>query len=130
MVWIPYWERKRFFNVGITLDVYYIVRVVFELASAFKSLTSFVTSFLRCHKDIANLPGYIGHASPNPSKWNMKHWLKKQFSPRIVFFHFLKQKKSLPKNIPQKFKFGTFSQLGTPGYARCHYVGWCSVTMR
>ena len=45
-----------------------IVRVVFEPASAAKSLTSFLTSFLRCHKDITYLYEYFGHAWPNPSK--------------------------------------------------------------
>ena len=38
-----------------------------EPTSAVKSLTSFLTSFSRCHKDIVNLPGYFGHAWPNPS---------------------------------------------------------------
>ena len=35
----------------------YIVRVVSEPAIAVKSLTSFLTYFLTCHKCIANLQG-------------------------------------------------------------------------
>ena len=46
-----------------------ILRVVaFKRAIAVKFLTSFLASFLRSHKDIANLPGFFGHAGPNPSK--------------------------------------------------------------
>ena len=45
-----------------------IVRVVFEPASAVQSPTSFLTSFLRCHKNNANLPWYFGHAWATPSK--------------------------------------------------------------
>ena len=33
-----------------------VEEVLFEPVSAVKSLTSFLTSFLKCHKDIANLP--------------------------------------------------------------------------
>ena len=40
----------------------------FAPGSVVKSLTSFLTSFLRCHKDIANVAGYFGHPWPNPSK--------------------------------------------------------------
>ena len=40
----------------------------FEPGRAIKSLPSFLSSFLRCHKDIANLAGYFGHPWPNPSK--------------------------------------------------------------
>ena len=46
----------------------YIIKVVFEPASAVKPLNSFLTSFLRCHKDIANLPRYFGHVWPTSSK--------------------------------------------------------------
>ena len=42
-----------------------IVRAVFEPPSALKSLTSVVTSFLSCHKDIANLPGSLSHVWSN-----------------------------------------------------------------
>ena len=45
-----------------------VEEVLFEPVSAVKSLTSFLTSFLKCHKDIANLPTWFGHAWPNPSK--------------------------------------------------------------
>ena len=55
-------------NGGRILDVHKIVRAVSELANAAKSLTSFMTSFLRYHKDIVNLPMYFGYAWPNPSK--------------------------------------------------------------
>ena len=37
-------------------------KAAFEPASAVKSLNSFLTSFVRCHRDIANLPRYFGHA--------------------------------------------------------------------
>ena len=40
----------------------YIVRLVFEAVSSVKSLTLFLTSFLRYHKEIANLPEYLEHA--------------------------------------------------------------------
>ena len=40
----------------------------FEPGRAVRSLPSFLSSFLRCHKDIANLAGYFGHPWPNPSK--------------------------------------------------------------
>ena len=41
-----------------------MVRVVFGPASAI-----FISScFRRCHRDIANLPEYFGHAWPTPSK--------------------------------------------------------------
>ena len=44
LVWIPYLKRKRV-NGERKLDV------TFEPASAVKSLTSFLASCLRCHKD-------------------------------------------------------------------------------
>ena len=47
-----WWE-----NIGCVT----IVRAVFESAIAVKSLTSFLTYFLRCHKDTENLPGYFKH---------------------------------------------------------------------
>ena len=43
-------------------------RVVFNAASAIKSLTSSLTSFSICHKDIATLPGLFWHTWPNPSQ--------------------------------------------------------------
>ena len=46
----------------------YFIREVFDPASAVNSLTLFLTSFLRCHKDNANLLGYFGHAWPTQSK--------------------------------------------------------------
>ena len=45
-----------------------IAGVMFEVASEVKSLTSFLTSFSRRHKDISNLTGYFGHAWPNHQK--------------------------------------------------------------
>ena len=35
------------------------LRIAFEPASAVKSLTLFLVSILRCHKDIANFPGTL-----------------------------------------------------------------------
>ena len=60
LVWIPYWGEKGKWweNIGCIT----IIRVVFEPVSAVKSLPSFLASFLGCHKDIANLPRYFGHA--------------------------------------------------------------------
>ena len=51
-------------NIACTI----IARAVFESASGVKSLTSLLTSFLRCYNDIENLLEYSGHAWPNPSK--------------------------------------------------------------
>ena len=59
LAWIPYCKRNRV-NGGRTLDVWQIISVVFEPASAVKSLTLFLPSFLRCHKDIANYTGSLG----------------------------------------------------------------------
>ena len=44
------------------------MKVVFEPASAVKSLSSILTSFLRCHEDTANLPRYFGYAWPTHQK--------------------------------------------------------------
>ena len=52
-----WWE-----NIGCIITK----RALFETVNAVKSLKSFLTSFLRCQKDIANLPDYFGHAKPNP----------------------------------------------------------------
>ena len=35
-------------------------------SSIWAGQTLFLTSFLRCHQNIANLPGYFGHAWANP----------------------------------------------------------------
>ena len=60
------WEEKGQWWENITCVI--IVRVTFEPNRAAKSLTSFMTFFLRCHKDIANLCRYFRHACPNLSK--------------------------------------------------------------
>ena len=44
------------------------MRAIFEPASASNFLTSYLTSFLRCHKYITNLPQYFGYTWPNMSK--------------------------------------------------------------
>ena len=53
MVWIPYWKGKK-------VNGQYN-KVVFESASAVKSLTSFLIPILRYHKETANLPRYLEH---------------------------------------------------------------------
>ena len=51
----PHWESQRTTNGGGTS--LYNRWVVFELVSAVMFQTSFLTSFLRCHEDLPNLPG-------------------------------------------------------------------------
>ena len=78
-----WWE-----NIGCII----IVRVVFEPASAVKSLTSFLISVLRCHANFENLPRFYEDAWSNI--------LKKYYQPVKDFHVYQHTKHQVHDSIP------------------------------
>ena len=78
-----WWE-----NIGRII----IVRVVFEPASAVKSLTSFLISILRCHANFENLPRFCEDAWSNI--------LKKYYQPVKDFHVYQHTKHQVYDSIP------------------------------